>query len=173
MLKWLFTTLAVVSLTVCALTVAAWLDMPGRPNWKLTTLHRYYTLRATSDSLVLRVEGGSVMPNGAFRAPPGTHWDTAWANPTISLGLGIRYGRSPANDPKAAPFFGLVLPFLLVVAATTILPLIWSALLFRGYRKRRQKLQGLCPVCGYDLRATPDHCPECGTVPELASLPKS
>ena len=37
-------------------------------------------------------------------------------------------------------------------------------LLIRRHRKLRQlQRPGLCPSCGYDLRATPGRCPECGT----------
>ena len=38
---------------------------------------------------------------------------------------------------------------------------LWGFLRNRG-RSRRTRT-GLCPRCGYDLRATPGRCPECGT----------
>jgi len=41
---------------------------------------------------------------------------------------------------------------------------IWSmaSVVRHKARRRRRERAGLCPVCGYDLRATPGRCPECG-----------
>ena len=37
-------------------------------------------------------------------------------------------------------------------------------LALRRWRRRRQPVPGLCCNCGYDLRATPQRCPECGEI---------
>ena len=39
----------------------------------------------------------------------------------------------------------------------------WEAL--KAMRKRSRYRNGLCTNCGYDMRGTPNRCPECGTVP--------
>jgi hypothetical protein len=57
----------------------------------------------------------------------------------------------------------LVVPHWLLAVATAVLPLRAGLLLWRSRRSRRCRAGGLCGRCGYDLRASPGQCPECGT----------
>jgi hypothetical protein len=50
-------------------------------------------------------------------------------------------------------------PLWPVVLAAAVLPVMQVR---RIARARRASRSGLCRACGYDLRATPERCPECG-----------
>jgi len=48
--------------------------------------------------------------------------------------------------------------------AVIVLLLLPIPFLWRIRRKQKRFARGLCQVCGYDLRASPVRCPECGNV---------
>ena len=57
-------------------------------------------------------------------------------------------------------------PYWLLLIAAAIVPI---ARLHRLRAAREAVARGLCPCCGYDLRATPDRCLECGTAVKRAA----
>jgi hypothetical protein len=67
-------------------------------------------------------------------------------------------------EPIHAVHLGV--PCYLLVLVASILPI--GRLVIRAtawHRGHNRNGGGRCSACGYDLRATPDRCPECGTIP--------
>jgi len=60
------------------------------------------------------------------------------------------------------------LPYWTIALAFAALPAAQVRRLLRALRARRRRAEGRCPACGYDLRASPDRCPECGTFRPVA-----
>jgi hypothetical protein len=73
--------------------------------------------------------------------------------------LGLEYIAGSLPNVTMGRFLVIGLPHVLVVAVTAVGPICWLVV---TRRQRRRDREGLCPSCGYDLRATPGRCPECG-----------
>jgi hypothetical protein len=83
-------------------------------------------------------------------------------------------GRTPARGPTG-PIGGQavsyhVAPHASVAALLSVPVLAW--ILWAWRRRRLARRVGHCRVCGYDLRATPDRCPECGAVSHVPAVGK-
>jgi hypothetical protein len=75
-----------------------------------------------------------------------THvWATSYAHPYVHI-------------------FGFYVPVVAAFCSNAIFPAWWIVARSREKWMARHA-PGCCLVCGYDLRATPERCPECGTTP--------
>lgn len=66
-------------------------------------------------------------------------------------------GRSPPR-----PLTIVAIPYYALLTAGFILPAIFLTQRLGFIIRARRRRKGQCPQCGYDLRATPELCPECG-----------
>jgi hypothetical protein len=182
----LFTFCSAVSLLLCVAVLATWVAS----NWYAFALQRNCSTReAYTDRRELAVRGGRVVlvcvtdwrhPDDPEPITCEWQFDTNMATASDS---DWHYSGSLAHERDRdfhfytmmggevlnhSVAFGngrehrlIAVPLSIVSTVTAILPV---AFVYRRFRCRRRA--GLCPSCGYDLRATPERCPECGAVPD-------
>jgi hypothetical protein len=77
----------------------------------------------------------------------------------MSAAAGV-YGRWGDQSPAAEATF--VDALMLVNVAVLVILIRWDVRRRRRIHEAATAPSGLCASCGYDLRATPGRCPECG-----------
>jgi hypothetical protein len=113
-------------------------------------------------------------PHDSFDPPPAESiWSrepaSSFQTPRDTLANRLGFGQWTARFPKNAAipidYRQIWCPHWLIAALAAVAPQAW---LIARFRRRRRHLAGHCLSCGYDLRATPDRCPECGATPARA-----
>lgn len=145
----------------------------------LQRLRDYSITRATLGGVVQEFGAKGNVPKEVTMkmnvAPVGVTW--TWSNPFVPRSIEHSWGiagyqhhfnfQTSAEDGQAKGFrvYSRIFEIRISLWPLAVLPIVASVWLSRRYRdiRRRQRAeQQLCINCGYDLRASPQRCPECG-----------
>jgi hypothetical protein len=173
----LFTFLSAFSLVLCVATVGIWLWGYGVPSERLLWVGP--RTRVGIDVRFTEVEvrsgkGGLFISRQTFFTHDGMYYLIFASKPgwrldsSMYMGFGgvktaFGFGafRGTWSDFQTTAYgTDLVIPDWFLVTAFMAAPLLW----IRSHRRRFRSVNS-CATCGYDIHATPDRCPECGTVP--------
>jgi hypothetical protein len=171
----LFTGLTVVSLLLGAATLWLWVRSYGRiDRFDYVKAPALYTANTACGHFDIELDN-----NAGYAIPEqGLTW-TPWSGPQgardqrmVIATIGTRFPRRMhflgfTWGPPRGSQYVITGRFWSLLLAASLLP-GWRLASF-GYRRRlilRRMDSGACVVCGYDLRATRDRCPECGAAPK-------
>jgi hypothetical protein len=172
LIRYTFNGLTVLSLLLCVVTVVLWV----RSYW-VADCWVWYPVnredRAAVDDYFAVSELGVIYARfiprsdtlvGYPRSPTNFFTRTPDETNIPFIGKGVwrrmGFGYARVVGWSDQPGWLLSFPHAAVVVVSSALPAIWLWLSFG----RRRRGAGMCLKCGYDLRATPDRCPACGTV---------
>jgi hypothetical protein len=176
----LFTTLSALSLLLAVVVFvlcvrSQWVMDICVIEWRPARATGYYgvTFNSKSNSLLFMIRrSDSVAERSPFRlttyVQPGAPLTLPPSRPPhLHERLAFVWSGLPPSGPHWA--FVVAMPYWFIIALCLLPSLL------RIFRRRRVNSQrgGICKHCGYDLRATPGQCPECGTVPDPARVEKA
>jgi hypothetical protein len=169
----LFTTLSVLSLLLCLATIGLWVRSYKYSDtlYYMRSVFRIWAIQSLRGQIA--VGTNFLIPSDPRSERIGLDVEDARQCSTVQEhSHGFRYiapvgwlcgfGFAFVNLHNRIVYHAVGIPHWFLAVLLAVLPALYLRTILRS-RKRDRK--GLCPVCGYDLRATPDRCPECGTAP--------
>jgi hypothetical protein len=167
LLRILINAATALSFLLCAATVVLWVrSYTIAEMWTVSPARRRCYFLTSSRGL-LEIAGSTAFEKESPQWRPHiTHLHySPYPSRTAWYGFATMDGAYAFNWQFVGTFIyrSYTLPYPVPFAATLALPACWW--LARCRRRAPRHRPGLCRHCGYDCRATPDRCPECGTIP--------